>query len=225
MSYRAWRMSLVPTTHQRPTGQAFQGALGDVEDALIDRAKQAVKTRFPLLAPPDALTALGVERQMPQGPGESAAAYAARLQDAWSSWVWAGTPYGMLRAFWATGYTNVVLAQVRGGYQYTLDAGGNLVVSTGGTWTPTYVGDPFWSKFTIIFPTPLPASWVAGGIPASTSNEANFIRSIANTWKPGHATLDRIVIVTAGRVLGYPIRTIGAGNGTLGGGTSTVWSP
>jgi hypothetical protein len=104
VSYRAWRMSLVPTTHQRPTGQAFQGALGDVEDALIDRAKQAVKARFPLLAPPDALTALGVERQLPQGPGESTAAYAARLQGAWLLWPWAGTPYGLLRAFWDAGY-------------------------------------------------------------------------------------------------------------------------
>lgn len=224
MSYRAWRCSLVPTTHQRPTGQAFQGALGDVEDSLIDRAKQAVKARFPLQAPPDALTAIGVERQMPQGPGESAAAYAARLVDAWTSWQWAGTPYGMLRAFYATGYTNVVLAQVRGGKQYTLDASGALVISSGGTWTPTYVGDPFWSRFDVIFPAPLPVSWQTGGVPAATSNEANFIRSIVTAWKPGHATANRIIIVTAGRVLGYPIRTLGAGNGTLSGATTT-WSP
>lgn len=215
----------MPTTHQRPTGQAFQGALGDVEDALIDRAKQAVKARFPLLAPPDALTAIGVERQMPQGPGESWTAYAARLQDAWNTWPWAGTAYGMLRAFWATGYTNVVLAQVRGGNQYTLDAGGNLVISSGATWTPTYVGDPFWSRFDVIFPQPLPASWVAGGVPASTSNEANFIRSIAQTWKPGSATVGKITIVTAGRVLGYPVRQLGASNGALGGAATTTWSP
>jgi hypothetical protein len=222
--FRAYRRSLVPTTHQRPTGQAFQGALGDVEDSLIDRAKQAVKARFPLLAPSDALDAIGVERQLPRGPGEQDAAYAARLVDAWQSWLNAGTPFGMLRAFWATGYTNVVLAQVRGGKQYTLDANGALAISSGGTWTPTYAGDPFWSKFTVIFPSPLPASWVSGGVPSSTSNEANFIRSLISTWKPGHATTDRIIIVTAGRVLGYPAtRTLGTG--TLGGGTATYWSP
>src|SRR4051794_28631912 len=100
----------MPTTLQRPAGQAFQAALGDVEDSLIDRAKQAVKASFPLLAPPDALVALGVERQMPQGPLESTAAYRARLVDAWTIWQMAGTPFGMLRSFWNTGYTNVVLA-------------------------------------------------------------------------------------------------------------------
>src|SRR5689334_18450678 len=123
-SYRQYRSTLVPTTHQRPTGQAFQGALGDVEDSFVDRAKQSVKARFPLLAPTDALDAIGVERQIPRGPGEHDAPYAARLVDAWNSWPNAGTPFGMLRAFYATGYTNVVLAQVVGGKQYTLDAGG-----------------------------------------------------------------------------------------------------
>jgi hypothetical protein len=225
MSYRTWRMSMVPTTHQRPTAQAFQGALGDVEDSLIDRAKQAVKARFPLLAPSDALAAIGIERQLPRGPGEQDAAYAARLQDAWNTWPWAGTPFGMLRAFYATGYTNVVLAQVRGGKQYTLDAGGNLVISSGGTWTPTYVGDPFWSRFDVIFPSPLPATWQSGGVPASTSNEANFIRSLISTWKPGHATANRIIIASSGRILGYPIRQLGASNGTLGGAAPTYWSP
>jgi hypothetical protein len=224
-TFRAYRQSLCPTTHQRPTAQAFQAALGDVEDSLIDRAKQAVKARFPLLAPPGALTAIGVERMMPQGASEPTAAYAARLTDAWQSWANAGTPFGMLRQFWSTGYTNVVLAQVRGGKQYTLDAAGALVISSGGSWTPTYVGDPFWSKFDLLFVSPLPAAWVAGGVPSSTSSEADFIRALIRSWKPGHATANRIIIVSAGRVLGYPIRTLGAGNGTLGGATVTYWSP
>lgn len=221
MSYRLWRQSLVPTTHQRPAGQAFQGALGDVEDSLIDRAKQAVKARFPLLAPPDALTAIGVERQMPQGPGESTAAYAARLVDAWTAWQWAGTPYGMLRAFYATGYTNVVLAQVLGGNQYTLDANGALVISSGGSWTPTYVGDPFWSRFDLIFPTPLPASWIAGGVPDAASSEANFVRSLLRLWKPGHARVGRILIQTSGKLWGYPASQVW-GAGTWG-GSNVQW--
>lgn len=217
---------MVPTTHQRPTGQAFQGALGDVEDALIDRAKQAVKARFPLLAPPDALTAIGVERQMPQGPGESSAAYAARLADAWTAWQWSGTAYGLLRAFYSTGYTNVVLAQVLGGLQYTLDAGGNLITSAGGTWTVTFAGDPFWSKFDVIFSQPLPPAWVSGGVPASTSNEANFIRSLIRLWKPGHATAGRIVIQGAGKLWGTPTTQLwGAATGNWGGAAATVWTP
>src|SRR5260370_27218568 len=121
-TYRQYRQSLVPTTHQRPQGQAWQGLMGDVEDTLVDRAKQAVKARFPLLAPPDALTALGVERQLPQGPSETTAAYGARVQNAWNTWPWAGTAYGLLSALQVLGYTNVYLETCRA-QQYTLPAG------------------------------------------------------------------------------------------------------
>jgi len=224
VTYRAWRSSLVPTTHQRPTGQAFQGALGDVEDSLIDRAKQSVKARFPLLAPPDGLTALGVERQLPRGPSEATATYAARLQNAWNLWPWAGTPYGLLRAFADAGYGNVFLAQIRGARQYTLDANGALVISNGGSWTPTFVGDPFWSKFAVIFPSPLPAAW-AGVVPDIASTEASYIFDTIRRWKPGHATWGRIVFQTSGKTWGFPASQVwGAATGTWG-GTETVWLP
>lgn len=223
MSYRDWRRSLVPTTHQRPTGQAFQGALGDVEDSFIDRAKQAVKARFPLLAPTAALDAIGVERQIPRGPGEQDAAYAARLVDSWNSWVWGGTPFGMLRAFWATGYTNVVLAQVRGGKQYTLDAGGNLLIGSNGSWTPAasnFVA-PFWSVFDLIFTLPLRAEWQSGGVPSATSSEADFVRSLIRTWKPGFSRVGRILVQTSGALWGVPsTRTWGTGTW---GGTYVQW--
>jgi hypothetical protein len=222
-TYRQYRTSLMPTTMQRPAGQAFQGALGDVEDSLIDRAKQAVKARFPLLAPPGALTAIGVERQMPQGPGESTATYAARLVRAWDSWQWAGTPYGLLHAFADAGYPNVVLAQPRGGLQFTLDAGGNLVISSNGTWTPTYVGDPFWSRFDVVLVPPLPPAWIAGGVPASDSSEAAFIKSTVRLWKPGHARLMRVIIQTGGKLWGTPgAQTWGAATGNWG-GSEVVW--
>src|SRR6267142_201537 len=386
-TYRQYRQSLVPTTMQRPVGQAFQGEIGDVEDAAMDRAKQSVKARFPLLAPPDALTAIGRERMIPQAPGESNASYAARLQDAWNTWPWAGTPFGVLRALYSSGYRNVVLAQVRGGVQYTLDNGGtNLLrwsnrfnaispwqtnqtytlavgvaapdgstsastltatASQGGPFqnisptisvTGTYVlsglaqsaagnnfflrlrdnttpangvftffnaaaawarfsivanltagdsidalfgvttiglavnfwglqleqasalgpysqtygiadtttlgagalvsstmacglweTDPLsaysppnqtlWSKFTVLFPLPLiPPNWGwAGGIPASNSAEANFIRSLIQTWKPASSTCDRIVIQTQGKLFGYPAAQLWGTSGQLWG--------
>lgn len=212
---------MMPTTHQRPTAQAFQGALGDVEDSLIDRAKQAVKASYPLLAPPDALTAIGAEMQLPQGPNEGTAAYAARLADAFSLWPWAGTPFGLLRALWDAGYTNAVLAQVVGAKQYTLDASGNLVISSGGSWTPTFAGDPFWARFDLIFPSPLPASWQTGGVPAVTSAEAQYIMRIIQLWKPGYARLRRVIAQTGGAIWGYPA-TATWGTGTWG-GTEVVW--
>jgi hypothetical protein len=75
-----------------------------------------------------------------------------------------------------------------------------------------------------VFPSPLPASWVSGGVPSSSSNEANFIRALIAAWKPGHATCNRIVIITAGGVWGYSDGTWGDG-GTWGSSTTTVWTP
>jgi hypothetical protein len=51
------------------------------------------------------------------------------------------------------------------------------------------------------------------------------IRKVIRDWSPAFAVPNRIVAITAGRVLGYPARNIGSGNGTLGGCTTVVWAP
>lgn len=215
---------LAPTFLTTPAAQALLGGMGGVKDALADRAKMAAQVGMPLVAPTDALPKLGVERSIPRGLTESDASYAQRLTGAWTTWPFAGTAFGLLTAFFQTGYTNVVLAQPNGGTFYTLDSGGNLVRDVRPSWTPTSVGDSFWSRFDVIFPSPLPPSWISGGVPSSSSGEANLIRLLISQWKPAYATCYRIIILTAGRILGYPARTLGAGNGVLGGDT-TLWSP
>lgn len=432
MGYRTYQTTpvssggLVPTFLTGPAAQAFEGALGDVKDFLAAKAKMAVQARMPLVAPSDALARLAIERGLLRGATETDAQLAARCQGAWQTWPFAGTAYGLLLALSQTGYQNAVLAQVRGGLQYTLDNGGtNLLlwsnqftnavwtlaatatrtanagtapdgttsatklsepavttgeryveqsfsvaasgsgtisayakavernwlflglilrdgvtsrgayfnlstgalgtidagysaritpstngffrcdltgsVGTGGSnpkarieiasangsksysgtlgsgilvayaqaensstaatpYTDTFgtaktsalaagslvtkspangiwetdplssyspLDQAFWTKFDVLFPLPLQApsfSWSAG-IPASSSNEANFIRALIGAWKPAFATCGRIVIIPTGRVLGYTIRTIGASNGTIGGNTTTIWSP
>jgi hypothetical protein len=92
-----------------------------------------------------------------------------------------------------------------------------------GSWTPSYVGDPFWSRFDVVFPQPLPASWQSGGVPASGSSEANFIRALIKTWSPAHATLNSIIIVTAGGVWDVADGTWDDG-GTWDASTTTVWT-
>ena len=95
-----------------------------------------------------------------------------------------------------------------------------LVTGNGtGNWTPTYVGDPFWSRFEIIFDGQLPPSWVSGGVPSGSSNEANFVRALINAWKPAHASLTRITIITAGSVWGYLDGKWGDGAVWIPGGT------
>lgn len=407
-AYQEYQDRLSPTALQGPVGTAFESAFGAMKDAQLARLVASVKAKFPGLAPADALAAIGVERGMPRGGSESDAAYAARLLDAWNTWPFAGTAFGLLRAFYGTGYQNVVLAQVRGGKQFTLDNGGTnllrwstnmtlspwipdvagtgsapvitpnfaaapdgtitaarlqlnrgagttvndrsrwlngsvtasttlpscfavwlksntgssqlvaievgsalrqlvtvtsswqqffvvgqLTVSPGqaalistrgtygtdqvidilvaypqletgsapGPYASTYnvtkttaqaagtlltaapanalwetdplssyspVNQAFWSKFDVLFPLPLQSpgfSW-AGGIPSSSSTEANFIRALIQAWKPAHATCNRIVIQQAGKLLGYPATaTLGSSNGTIGSAVSTVWTP
>jgi hypothetical protein len=123
---------LVPTALQDAVGQAFVGALASGVDAAADRVAQSVKAKLSGLSPTDALAAIGAERIIERGPNESDAAYSARLQGAWDTWPWAGTPYGLLQALKGLGYplTGVVIAQVRGGRLCSLDANGNLVVQT-----------------------------------------------------------------------------------------------
>jgi hypothetical protein len=366
-SFRKYRQSLVPTTHQRAQGAAWQGQLGDVDDTLVDRAKQAVKARMPLLAPTDALNLLGIERSIPRGPSESDAAYGLRLQAAWNTWPWAGTAFGILSALAALGYTNVYLATC-GGQLYTLPSPGTTLTiaalangqwwidssrpfpdvtkavwsanaaygaarriaiptADGGSWAPstsyasgkvvqptvgnltgllyrssggtsgttqptwptapggtvgdngiTWIalradlwfstptggttgatqpvwptavgatvqdntviwvcdGQNFWSRFDVVFPTPLPASWGGGStVPAYASDEVTRIRKVINTWKPAAATCNRIVVVTTGGASVGGVTTdggvIGLLDGTFGDGTrpfgtsaTTVWSP
>jgi len=226
--YQDYQRQLSPTAFLGPNGAAFEAAMGAVKDAMLDRQVASGKAEMPGQAPADALAFIGAERGMPRGGSETDAAYAARLLNAWQTWPWAGTPYGMLQAFRATGYTNVVLAQPLGGKLFSLDVNGVLVTSTATppSWTPTYVGDPFWSRFDVLFPAPLIASWGGGAsVPASNSTEANFIRSLIAAWRPAHATANRIVIITSGKAWGYPATQVwGAATGSWG-GTTTVWSP
>jgi len=279
---------LAPTPLLQPAGVAFLGGIGDMLDNVSDRAKLASQTDLALVAPSDALTQIGIERQIQRGPTESDAAFALRCQGAWQTWPYAGTPFGLLLALYNLGYPNVYLMPVRGayatlngtqtgitttaegggswtidsnavpalpvwtastaysqgarifpnaanGYWYTAQTAGTtagsaptwpLVVGTtvvdgGVTWSCS--GTDFWSRFDVVFPAPLPASW-SGSPPSYASDEVTRIRLVINQWKPAFSTANRIVVVTAGRVLGLPARTLGSG-GTLGGAATTIWTP
>lgn len=107
---------LAPPSLMLPGGQAVVGATGDLKDNLADRAKLAVLARFPLVAPPDALAEIGLERSILRGPSETDAQYAVRCQNAWQTWPFAGTPFGLLLTLFTLGYPDVYLMPVRGGH-------------------------------------------------------------------------------------------------------------
>ena len=159
--YQTYEAALGHAPLQSQLGQAWLKANGSLKDFLADRLRLALKERFPSLCTPDALAALGIERQIIRGAGETDAAYAQRVKGAWAAWPFAGTAFGMLSQFFATGYTGVQIATRNS--IYSLDVNGNLVQTPTGTggWAPGYpsLSSPFWSTFTVLFPHPWPATW------------------------------------------------------------------
>jgi len=218
--YKNYAQSKVPGWLQQAYGAAWVQAVADVADSLLTRIKAAVKSRFVGIAPPDAVPQIGADRNLPRGPGEALADYRARIADAWSAWVFAGTPRGILSQLKILGYT-AQLAQVRGGL-YTLNGDGS-VSSEGVTWVfePT---DTFWSKFQVIIEPPFP--WGAyGSTPASSSDTAETIRRLIRQWKSAYSTLvDIRVAEDAGAFWGAEGHTWGDGH-HWGDKGVTVWSP
>lgn len=163
----------LPPEFQRSFWRAFFSALGAVLDYMVGQLKAGVKSRFPSTAADDALEAIGAERQILRGPGDTTTSYAARLRAAWDIWTWAGRPYGVLQALRSAGYPTARLCIVNG-WQYHLDGDGALVrtrlhansYSTRATRT-------YWNEFDVVIDQPLPASWYVGpqpNLPVVASN-------------------------------------------------------
>ncbi|MET0403047.1 MAG: hypothetical protein ABW123_11620 [Cystobacter sp.] len=213
-SYKDMMIANAPAWLRQPQGTALQRGLGDVKDSVLERTKESVKARFPLYAPPDALVALGVERQLPKAKGESYATYALRLQAAWTVWPWAGTAYGVLYALKSSGYPGFEL-YIAKGKRYTLDGAGELVV------TDMNVGvvPAYWSAFFAYLPNAsFPAAW-SGTPPASSSDEAKFIIGLIKKWKSAHMRFDRVSLGMGGPVWGV----MTWGSFTWGGPAPIVW--
>lgn len=200
-------------------GAAYLRALGGLQDSLVERAKDAVKARFPGYAPRDGLAAIGAERGLPRGKPDTDATYSARLQNAWDIWEWAGTATGILRALYFLGYTNCYL-QSQQGATHQLDASLNVVVTTGAPLTMT--APNFWNTFVLVFPQPHIPAWVSGGIPLQTSEEGQLIINTVVAWKAAFAKLDRVIIHGTGPIWG--IGTWGAPRVWGGGTAPTIWN-
>lgn len=207
----------------RANGVAYVRGIATLCEEMLSRAKQGVKARLLEYtydsdadrAPADALELAGGERSIRRAryaTTETDSAYANRLKGAWDEWKWSGTPYGMLRALSALGYTCTVIQQ--SGRRFSL-SGSNLAVVNGSPWTFSTSG---WNRFAVAI-TSMPASW-AGTPPSSSSNEALTLIETVKLWKPAHAICDSIIIAT-GPVWGL---TMTWGSFTWGGGTATTWT-
>jgi hypothetical protein len=213
-SFKDFMIELAPPWLRGVKGEAWARANGDVKDSLLDRMKQAVKARFGLIAPSDALNLLGAERQLPKGPTETVDTYRTRVVGAWTAWPKAGTAHGVLCALRDAGYpgTQIVIAKAK---KYELDGNGDLVITDlGAGILPTH-----WSSFFFYFPAAsFPVGW--GGVPpVEGSDEALFIISQVKKWKSAHARFDRVVLDMGGPVWG--LSTWGSFN--WGGVAPVIW--
>lgn len=207
-----------------PLGARFLQAKGEQLDWLADRMSQAVKARFPLVCPSDALPRIGEERGLPRGVAEPEAQYRARLQAAWDAWLWAGTPYGLLRAFQLAGYPSVLL-QCQSGKQYTLSGSSGTVaeLQVSAMATPVHLGgspSELWSDISVLIAKPWPAWW-GSTAPADGSADQKTAAALVAKWK-GAWNRDVKLAVVSGPVWGVSILW---GSFTWGSGTSTVWTP
>jgi hypothetical protein len=209
MSYTTWLQSLQSKWLQGQQSQVYFGALGGTLDDQNSLLKQAVKCRFPTVAPSDALAAIGDERQLDRGPAETDPGYALRTRAAWNQWPFAGTWPGLLTALHYAGFSGGVIVQQNGLY-YTYsatpnynDLTQNLVIANLDTLVqdlPPFnanplnnaqtipAGTPWWlfdgdtgfcSRFAILFPGPLSSLFRTTGRATFTGVEDG---SLAHPW-------------------------------------------
>lgn len=157
-TFRTWVKSFLPSWMLNPWGARYFDAFAGFLDFEVAKAKQAVKLRFApsnvgIPDPADVLPVLGAERGIIRSPTESDYTYLQRIKDAWVTWPYAGTPYGILKAYDDVGYSRgFIHLFIRNGKKYTLDNGGNLVISNlaSGWVTDFTVGYPAWTPNTVL---------------------------------------------------------------------------
>lgn len=101
-------------------GRAFGESFGRVKDFAIDLMQQAVLSRYPTEARPDALPLIAATRMIYRAPPETDAAFAERLIRAPDIWEWAGTPTGIISVFEPYGF-DALTCLVLSNYQIILD--------------------------------------------------------------------------------------------------------
>jgi hypothetical protein len=197
---------LAPGWLREGSGGKYLRGFGERKDAHAADLKLAIKARMPSIAPADALALLADERGIARGQTESEASFRGRVRAAWDVWRWAGTPYGMLLAFYWAGHrpaSGRVALQTQNGFQYefredfdpavhapedSLTATDLGVVNLGGT-------PELWSDFAVVFLPPVLPAWAAS-MPTDGSPEVEALRRLIVRWKPAHARCVRLRVST-----------------------------
>jgi hypothetical protein len=191
-AYFDYQLEVMPSCYSGPNADRYFGTicpflnhLGLEGDTLAIRAR-AFRNPSGL---PSVLKLIGTERKMGKVPSETAQQYRARLGDAWTAWLFAGTPHAIVSQLALLGYTAEVVEND------DWDWDGNT-----GAWARFWVvltGHPFTHEAGIEYDD---GSLYDDGHPwdglgANTTHLAD-IRQIIRQWKPAHTWCSHIIVVT-----------------------------
>jgi hypothetical protein len=183
-------------------------------DMIAEAADQAVKARFPMLAPEDALNPIGRDRVIVRGPNEPSSSYRERLLLWLVAWSGAGVGRAMLDqiAGLITPHKIRMRIWTQTGMVYTREPDASFVIERvpAGLWN--WDGQPdLWARFWVVL-------YSVGGIPWSRSpvmgtpghfigedptatigstakaTEVRTIRGIIDEWKPAKSKCVNVII-------------------------------
>lgn len=227
-NYRTAFRKLVPTWLSTGEGELVLFSLGTLLDWTRDRVRLGLYARFPDYAPDDALAALGRDRMIMRGIGETAAEYAPRLKRWLDDHLIRGNPWALLEQIRAYCNADVVVRTVdRRGNWYTIAADGTRSVTRkAANWDWDGTAASSWSRFwVIIYPTAADEPWP--DIPAwggwsetgtATTEQVAAIRTICAQWKPAGTICEWIIVAydSASFSPAFPPLFAGMPDGTWG---------
>jgi hypothetical protein len=233
MSYRGWGFLKGPPWNQGTNFGKYAQELAGVKDDFLSRARLGVLARFPKattrevpaldpvgdptpIAPTDALEEIGADRLRRRAPGQSDAAYATRVHQAWDDYAFLGSPFGLLTELAALGWGTANIVQDNGRYWFltagVLTAGTLMTMVTRGR--PGWqfdTRDDLWSRFALLF--------TADAANLSGAENWAILNSTVHQWRPGMSTFMGTYVIVAGNAWGWPTAKVW---GSHNWGSSTV---
>lgn len=209
-TFRDTARRLSPPRLLQEVGQKILYSLSLPLDGLDEWVRQAVKARFPELAPDDAIPFIGRDRQIRRGPNESRQSYVARLLLWLQAWHFAGVGFSLLEQLAANMSPSPTRVRIvtQNGVWYTLEPDGTSsiqhVVPSNWDWDGR---SAFWARFWVIIYGPQ-SLWPVGPIWGDGTRwgdgsgwgtdapafEVSLAQSLVSEWKPAASRCENIIV-------------------------------
>lgn len=182
--FQRFVLRVVPPWLLRARAARFLQSCAAMLDELADRTTRSAFLRFPSTIQEDALPSIGRDRKIQRGPGESAAAYVARLRvwlDAHRNRGGAYALCGQLHAFHGGAHAIDVVSVV--GVRHVVDTAGEVTRESGVSWLREPGADfARWARV-----------WVVHRLDADPGELSDLQRAqylaVPTTWNAAHSIM------------------------------------